>query len=105
MELAIFDGRERVGTLPVRREGLYAVFRAELPLRDGLQRLWLCGETERVCLGILAAMLALRAQRGEDCGGFARGFLASFAAQAEYRDCAEKLMQAWDDGLRLDFYR
>ena len=53
MELAIFDGRERVGTLPVRREGLYAVFRAELPLRDGLQRLWLCGETERVCLGVL----------------------------------------------------
>ena len=52
MELPIYDGGEKVGTLTVRREGLYAVFRAELPLRDGLQRLWLCGETGSVCLGL-----------------------------------------------------
>lgn len=52
MELPIYDGGEKVGMLTVRREGLYAVFRAELPLRDGLQRLWLCGETGSVCLGL-----------------------------------------------------
>ena len=53
MDLPIYDGREPVGTLSVRREGLYAVFRAELPLRDGLQRLWLCGGEKSVCLGVL----------------------------------------------------
>ena len=52
-DLPIYNGTERVGTLSVRREGLYAVFRAELPLRDGLQRLWLCGEEESFCLGVL----------------------------------------------------
>lgn len=54
MELPISDGREVIGTLSVRREGLYAVFRAELPRREGLQRLWLCGDAESVCLGVLA---------------------------------------------------
>ena len=53
MELPIFEGGERIGTLSVAREGLYAVFRAELPLRDGLRRLWLCGERDCACLGVL----------------------------------------------------
>ncbi len=53
MELPIYDGGERAGTLSVRREGLYAVFRAELPFREGLQRLWLCGESGSACLGVL----------------------------------------------------
>ena len=53
MELPIWDGGERLGTLTVRREGLYAVFRAALPFRNGLQRLWLFGETGSVCLGVL----------------------------------------------------
>ncbi len=53
VELPIWNGREKCGTLTVRREGLYAVFRAALPLREGLQRLWLCGEPGSVCLGVL----------------------------------------------------
>ena len=53
MELPIFDGREKVGTLTVRREGLYAVFTAELPFREGLRRLWLQGDAGSVCLGVL----------------------------------------------------
>ena len=60
--------------------------------------------TERVCLGVLAAMLALRAKRGEDCGALARELLSLFAAREEYRACAEKLAAAWDDGTILDFY-
>ena len=53
MDFPIYDGREVVGTLRVRREGLYAVFRAELPRREGLRRLWLCGRAESVCFGVL----------------------------------------------------
>ena len=53
MELPICEGRERIGTLEVRREGLYAVFRAELPMREGLRRLWLQGDADSVCLGVL----------------------------------------------------
>ena len=53
MELPVYDGEERIGTLRVRREGLYTVFAAELPLRPGLRKLWLCGEEESVCLGVL----------------------------------------------------
>ena len=60
--------------------------------------------TERVCLGVLTAMLALRAKRGEDCGALAHELLALFAARDEYRACAEKLATAWDDGTILDFY-
>ena len=53
MDCPVYDGKERIGTLAVRREGLYAVFTAELPAREGLPRLWLCGTGESVCLGLL----------------------------------------------------
>ncbi len=53
MDYPIYDGPERIGTLSVRRAGLYVLFTAELPLREGLRRLWLCGERESVCLGVL----------------------------------------------------
>lgn len=52
MELPVWENGERIGALEVRREGLYLVFRARLPLREGLPRLWLCGEGESVCLGL-----------------------------------------------------
>ena len=54
MELPILDKGERIGSLRVTREGLYTVFRAELPRREGLQRLWLCGAGAWFCLGLLA---------------------------------------------------
>ena len=53
MDYPVFEGTEQIGTLTVRREGLYAVFSASLPLLEGLQRLWLCGERKSVCLGVL----------------------------------------------------
>ncbi len=53
MDYPVFEGTEPIGTLAIRREGLYAVFSASLPFREGLQRLWLCGERKSVCLGVL----------------------------------------------------
>ena len=53
MDYPIYDGPERIGTLIIRRAGLYVLFTADLPLREGLHRLWLCGERESVCLGVL----------------------------------------------------
>lgn len=53
MEIPIQDGSETVGQLSVREEGLYRVFRARCAKRDGVQRLWLCGGGEPVCLGVL----------------------------------------------------
>ena len=52
MELPVYGERERIGALDIRREGLYLVFRAELPLWDGLPHLWLCGEAGCVSLGL-----------------------------------------------------
>ena len=54
MELPIMDKGEQIGSLSVAREGLYTVFRAELPPREGLQRLWLYGAGLWFCLGLLA---------------------------------------------------
>ena len=54
MELPILDKGERIGSLSVTKEGLYTVFRAELPPREGLQRLWLYGAGAWFCLGLLA---------------------------------------------------
>ena len=53
MELPIMEQGERIGTLRIGKEGLYTVFRAELPRREGLQRLWLCGAGAWACLGLL----------------------------------------------------
>ena len=66
--------------------------------------------TERVCLGTLTAMLALRVQRAQgpqmqkEYGELAQSVLALFAAQEEYRSCAEQLTAKWHGGTILDFY-
>ena len=66
--------------------------------------------TERVCLGTLTAMLALRVQRAREpqtqkkYGELAQSVLALFAAQEEYRSCAEHLKEEWHSGTILDFY-
>ncbi|MGX8692863.1 MAG: hypothetical protein ACSW8E_03800 [Clostridia bacterium] len=49
----IIEGR-RSGTLRESAEGLYTVFRAECPRRDGMIRLWLHGGGQSACLGLLA---------------------------------------------------
>ena len=54
MELPILDRGEQIGSLHIEKEGLYTVFRAELPPREGLQRLWLYGAGTWTCLGLLA---------------------------------------------------
>ena len=53
MDYPIRDGHETIGTLTVREEGLFRVFRARCAYREGVRRLWLCGEGEPVCLGVL----------------------------------------------------
>lgn len=53
MELPIVENEKQIGRLSVRKEGLYTVFRAELPAREGLQRLWLYGAGLWFCLGLL----------------------------------------------------
>lgn len=53
MEIPVLEEGKSVGALTIRREGLYTCFEALLPARAGLQRLWLCGETGAVCLGLL----------------------------------------------------
>ena len=49
----VIEGRER-GRLTESRDGLYTVFRAECPRREGLIRLWLHGGGQSACLGVLA---------------------------------------------------
>ena len=53
MEFPIVENDVRIGTLRVSRDGLYTRFEAEIPAREGLQRLWLCGRGGHVCLGVL----------------------------------------------------
>ncbi len=52
MDFPILDNGTRIGTLTVTREGLYTRFAAEIPAREGLQRLWLCSEQAAACLGL-----------------------------------------------------
>ena len=53
MEYPIFLGGERAGTLFERAEGLYTVFKAQLPGQPArLLRLWVHGEGESACLGV-----------------------------------------------------
>ena len=47
------EGRES-GTLSETTEGLYTVFRADCPKRNGMIRLWLHGGGQSACLGLLA---------------------------------------------------
>ena len=67
-------------------------------------------KTERTCLGMLTAMLALRIRRADgpqaqkEYGELAQSVLALFAAHEEYRCCAEGLAAQWQDGTILDFY-
>ena len=54
MEYPIYiEGRES-GTLSETTEGLYTVFRADCPKRNGMIRLWLHGGGQSACLGLLA---------------------------------------------------
>lgn len=53
MDYPILEGKQEIGTLSVRDEGLYRVFRARCAYREGLWRLWLCGGERTVCLGLL----------------------------------------------------
>ena len=53
MEIPVYEGKERVGSLSLREEGLYRVFSARVAFRPGIRRLWLCGEEGQVCLGVL----------------------------------------------------
>ncbi len=46
------DGRP-AGSLQRRQEGLYTVFEAALPPREGLTRLYVCGAGARFCLGVM----------------------------------------------------
>lgn len=49
----MIDG-QKLGRLTESREGLYTVFRADCPRREGLIRLWLHGGGQSACLGVLA---------------------------------------------------
>ena len=100
MELPIVDKQETIGSLSVRKEGLYTVFRAEMPMRDGLQRLWLHGAGVWVCLGLLepdAGKLRLvrRLSRAE-CGRLPRRL--EYAALTPQREETPEEPKQPDDG-------
>lgn len=54
MEYPIYIEGRACGTLTESVEGLYTVFRADCPKRNGLIRLWLHGGGQSACLGLLA---------------------------------------------------
>ena len=54
MDYPIYIEGRRSGTLSESAEGLYTVFRAECPRRNGMIRLWLHGGGQSACLGLLA---------------------------------------------------
>ena len=62
--------------------------------------------TETVCIGTLAAMLALREQNGDaavrDCAGALLEFARRFP---EHRALADRLESELESGAILDFYR
>ena len=53
MEYPIYIEGRRSGTLTESMEGLYTVFRADCPRRNGMIRLWLHGGGQSACLGLL----------------------------------------------------
>ena len=53
MEYPIHENGREIGRLYARQEGLYTVFEARLPPREGLTRLYLCGGGERRLLGVM----------------------------------------------------
>ena len=54
MDIPIMIDGQKLGRLTESREGLYTVFRADCPRREGLIRLWLHGGGQSACLGVLA---------------------------------------------------
>ncbi len=54
MEYPIYIEGRPSGTLTETAEGLYTVFQADCPRRNGLIRLWLHGGGQSACLGLLA---------------------------------------------------
>ena len=54
MEYPIYIEGRPSGTLTETAEGLYTVFRADCPRRNGMIRLWLHGGGQSACLGLLA---------------------------------------------------
>lgn len=62
--------------------------------------------TERVCIGTLAAMLALRSEEGGAAAGDAFEALLAFARRfPEHRALADRLVTELESGAILDFYR
>lgn len=53
MEYPIVEKGREIGRLWARQEGLYTVFEARLPPRQGLTRLYLCGKGESRLLGVM----------------------------------------------------
>ena len=53
MEYPIYENGREIGRLQARQEGLYTVFEARLPKREGLTRLYLCGGGESRLLGVM----------------------------------------------------
>ncbi len=54
MDYPIYIEGRQCGTLTESKEGLYTVFHADCPRRNGLIRLWLHGGGQSACLGLLA---------------------------------------------------
>ena len=53
MDYPILEHGREIGRLHAREDGLYTVFEARLPRREGLTRLYLCGGGECRCLGLM----------------------------------------------------
>ena len=105
MNLPIVENGETIGSLSVQKEGLYTVFRAELPLRDGLHRLWLYGAGVWVCLGLLAPRagklrLEKRLSRA-DCGKLPRALEYAALTPRREEEKPEETKQPDDGSLWL----
>ena len=53
MDYPIYDNSREIGRLLSRQDGLYTVFEARLPKREGLTRLYLCGAGGSRLLGVM----------------------------------------------------
>ena len=101
------DNETPFGILAPQNADLYTVFRAELPAREGLQRLWLYGAGLWFCLGLLAPTgeslrLEKRLSRA-DCARLPRRL--EYAALQPKREAQPEEAKEAEDGVLWLFGR
>ena len=105
MEYPIYEYGREIGRLHARQDGLYTVFEARLPKREGLTRLYLCGEGERRLLGVMEpgageSRLCRRLSRREQPGTITHASTSpdETAENREESSAALTDRQSWTEG-------